>query len=163
MNRHQNVTFINDLPDIDQLEDITQQNQFSNTNYNSFNHPNYNKAYGPLPDSSREDPDKYKKYIRNNSYNVPQDAGMSMSTNNPMVGNNRYNNGYNNIEKDEKQYEPILQNYMHNMPNCIQIAEHIRECPICSKFYKNDNTVHIIIIIVLSIMCLLLLKRVLDI
>ncbi len=154
MNRHQNVTFINDLPDLEQLEyqEDRPQNQFNSDN--SFNHPNYNKAYGGQ-DTNREDPDKYKKYIRNNSYNLPKDAGMGYN-------NNTQYNPSQNLEKNIEQiYEPIISNY--NIPNCIQISEHIRDCPICTRFYKNDNTIHIIIIIILSIMCLLLLKRVLDI
>jgi hypothetical protein len=43
-------------------------------------------------------------------------------------------------EQNTMQYNiPFNQN--NCIPNCIQIAEHIRDCPICCKFYKNDNTV----------------------
>jgi hypothetical protein len=38
----------------------------------------------------------------------------------------------------------------------------VGSCPICSRFYHNDNTVYIIAIVILSIICILLLKRVLD-
>lgn len=47
--------------------------------------------------------------------------------------------------------------------NCIDIAEHVKDCPICSKFYKRDNTLYIIVIVVLAIITILLLKRVLNI
>nr|QBK85379.1 MAG: hypothetical protein LCIVAC01_01880 [Iridovirus LCIVAC01] len=47
--------------------------------------------------------------------------------------------------------------------NCIDIAEHVKDCPICSKFYKRDNALYIIVIVVLAIITILLLKRVLNI
>lgn len=47
-------------------------------------------------------------------------------------------------------------------PSCLHVAEHIMNCPICSKFYNNDKTIYIIAIIVLVIVCVLLLKKVLD-
>lgn len=50
-----------------------------------------------------------------------------------------------------------------NSPSCLDVAEHIMNCPLCSKFYHNDNTIYIITIVVLVIIVVLLLKKVLDI
>ena len=50
----------------------------------------------------------------------------------------------------------------NNTPTCLDIAEHIANCPICSKFYNNDKTLYIVSIVVLSIICIILLKKVLD-
>ena len=47
--------------------------------------------------------------------------------------------------------------------SCREISDHIQECPICQKFYNQDNTTHMIIIILLSVVSALLLKKVLDI
>ena len=47
--------------------------------------------------------------------------------------------------------------------SCVEVADHIENCPICSKFYRNNNTIFLIIIFILSIFCLILLKKVLDI
>lgn len=47
-------------------------------------------------------------------------------------------------------------------PTCLEVADHIANCPICSKFYNNDKTIYIIAIVLLAIVCILLLKRVLD-
>lgn len=47
--------------------------------------------------------------------------------------------------------------------SCIEVADHIKHCPLCSKFYANDKTLYMIVIIVLSIICILLIKKVLDI
>lgn len=46
---------------------------------------------------------------------------------------------------------------------CIEVAEHISSCPICSKFYNVDKTPYILAIVILSIVCIILLKRVLSI
>ncbi len=46
---------------------------------------------------------------------------------------------------------------------CIDVAEHISSCPICSKFYNVDKTPYILAIVILSIVCIILLKRVLSI
>jgi hypothetical protein len=163
MNRPPNVTSIDDLMDIDEIE--YQQYKNNSQVLRGSSHPSYGNAYGN-PDIGREDPNRYNKYIRNNSFNkLPDDAGMNFSNyNNPMVNSNMINSNMiqDTPEQNTMQYNiPFNQN--NCIPNCIQIAEHIRDCPICCKFYKNDNTVYIIVIIVLAIMCLLLLKRVLDI
>ena len=47
--------------------------------------------------------------------------------------------------------------------SCIGVAGHVENCPICSKLYKNDKSIYVIVIILLTILCILLLKRVLDI
>jgi hypothetical protein len=56
-------------------------------------------------------------------------------------------------------HPPML---MPSTINCIDISNHIQNCPICSRFYKNDTTVHIVIIVILGLICILLLKRVLN-
>lgn len=45
---------------------------------------------------------------------------------------------------------------------CPMIFEHIKSCPICSKFYNSDKTMYVIAIVLLSIICIILLKRVLE-
>jgi hypothetical protein len=47
----------------------------------------------------------------------------------------------------------------HGELSCIEIAKHIKDCPICSKFYDTDKSLYIIIIIILIIFCILLLKK----
>ena len=58
------------------------------------------------------------------------------------------------IQKPEKFILPGM--------SCLDIANHVEGCPICSKFYKNSNTLFLIIIFILSVFCLILLKKVLD-
>lgn len=46
--------------------------------------------------------------------------------------------------------------------NCLDVANHIQKCPLCSKFYDNDKSMYWAAIVLLSIACLYLLKRVID-
>jgi hypothetical protein len=50
----------------------------------------------------------------------------------------------------------------NSLENCLSISNHVENCPICRKIYKNDKTVLIIIIVILAILCILLLKKVLN-
>ena len=48
-------------------------------------------------------------------------------------------------------------------PNtCLYVSNHIKNCPICSKFYENDKSIYIIIIIILAIVCIILARKVLE-
>jgi hypothetical protein len=47
--------------------------------------------------------------------------------------------------------------------SCQDIYFHIENCPMCKKFYKPDNTMYLIVILILIIACTLLLKKVLNI
>ena len=52
--------------------------------------------------------------------------------------------------------------YAHNELTCIEISNHVKNCPICKSFYKIDNTLYIIIIVFLGICCIILLKCLVD-
>ena len=45
---------------------------------------------------------------------------------------------------------------------CLDVCKHIKGCPLCSKFYNNDNSLYIIIIIALLILVIILTKKVLN-
>ena len=64
----------------------------------------------------------------------------------PRVMNMRYNPHHNH----------------HRELSCMEIAQHVKNCPICSKFYDNDKSIYIVAIIILSIFCIILLKKILD-
>lgn len=44
--------------------------------------------------------------------------------------------------------------------SCITIAQHIDNCPICSRLYDTDKTLYILAIIGLLILCFLMVKRI---
>jgi hypothetical protein len=58
--------------------------------------------------------------------------------------------------------EPYQKASFAHGPSCIDVAEHIATCPVCSKIHKCDNTIYIVTIVILVIVCLILLKKVLD-
>lgn len=91
---------------------------------------------------------KYNSHIRNSHMAPHQQAGMSSYGGGGFV--------------QENYHQPQQFHMPPNTPTCIEIAEHVQACPICSKFYKNDNSVYIVAIIVLAIICILLMKKVLD-
>lgn len=43
--------------------------------------------------------------------------------------------------------------------NCIDIANHLHYCPVCSKYYKRDKIWMIAIIVILSVVILIMLKK----
>ena len=94
---------------------------------------------------------QYQKFIRNYSQIAPE-SGMGVTHVSPKIYNQ--SSEFSNSSKEN--------NNVYNTPNCLDIHAHIIKCPICSKFFKFDNTVYIIAIVVLSIVCILLLKRVLN-
>ena len=66
------------------------------------------------------------------------------------------------IDEGFEQPPPKKTYSLSEGPSCIDVATHIAECPICSKFYNNDKTLYLLIIAIMSIVCVLLLKRVID-
>ena len=65
-------------------------------------------------------------------------------------------------KKDENEARDKKYKMPNNSPSCLEVAEHIANCPICSKFYNSDKTPYIIAIVILLIVCILLIKKVLD-
>ena len=106
-----------------------------------------------------------KKYIRNSHTPLTQ-SGMIPQQ--PI--NNHVYEEHNYPPQEQNQQEFIHTQHPYTPReqvsiNCIDFAEHQENCPICSKFYNNDRTIYIltIAVVILSILCILLLKKVLDI
>ena len=142
----QNITPIDQLPELEDLE----------------------RGNSMIPENEGN---KYSKFIRG-SHVSPQQSGM-----NPYNNQNQQQNQQN--QQNQQQYQPEM--YKDNKeqifndvgsvpkytlqdgsPTCIDVANHIATCPICSKFYNNDKTIYIIAIILLALICILLLKKLLD-
>lgn len=135
MNRGYNVTMLEDLPDLEDLEQNAYQQQ-------------------PQPLSN----EKLKKFIRGN-HKIDPMAGMENRVQQPQYVERNDNQYYNQYQQPMfRDTQPV------NNPtlNCIDVARHIQDCPICSRFYNTDKTIYIVIIVLLLIICILLLKRVLN-
>lgn len=151
-NIQQNVTPLEMLPDLEDLE----KNEYSLMNV--------------LPPGETE---KFARYIRNNQHNgIAKQSGMAPNIHSGkqrQYHDNHYNDHQYNDKKENYDYNHIQQedgiktfNMPSGTPSCLDVAEHIANCPICSKFYNTDKTIYIIAIVILSIICILLLKKVLN-
>ena len=144
----QQVTPLENLPDLEELE---------------MKNPNYGQGqmmYGHQPQmygQQHEHPseEKFRKFIRGNQQLMPE-SGMA-----PNV----------NQQQSQSQLQsspPQIQRYsqpppqMSSQPSCLDIASHVHDCPICSRFYHCDRTIYIVIIAIISMICLLLLKKILN-
>ena len=141
MNYSRNYTLIDQLPELQDIE----------------GGPNSSKYQSMIPS---EHSDQIQKLIRN-SHLPPSESGMY--TSNPSNTTNISeldNNIYYPQQQTNHNYKKIIM--PSNTPSCIVIAEHIQNCPICSKFYNNDKTIYIAIIIALMIVCILLFQKILS-
>lgn len=46
--------------------------------------------------------------------------------------------------------------------SCIDVAHHAHNCPVCSRLYNTDKTPYLVLIGLLVIICLILIKKVLE-
>ena len=147
-NIEQNVTPLEMLPDLEDLE----KSDFSPMNV--------------LPPGEAE---KFGRYIRGNHHNgITKQSGMTENFHSVQPRHlNQQQHHYNDQKENydfPKQEEHSIKtfNMPSGTPSCLDVAEHIANCPICSKFYNTDKTIYIIAIVILSLICILLLKKVLD-
>ena len=124
-----------------------------------------------LHDESQEIPDKFKKFLRVPNGVPPNQSGMnshSYPTQDffiPHPQQQYQQQQYQQpqqVQQQAQQQDVTMKHQHHGSPTCLEIVDHVSSCPICSRFYKNDNIVYIIAIVMLSIICILLLKRVLK-
>jgi len=132
-----NVTMLEDLPELSDL---------------------HSSPYTGAQMLPTDEINKYKKFIRN-GHVPPLESGMFPKMPPPSF--------YNDMEREAPQYTTdtgdIRSKYgLTNSPSCLEVADHVANCPICSKFYNTDKTLHIIIIMLLAVICIILLKKVLN-
>lgn len=153
-NQNRNFTLIDELPDLEELESGGMNHQ---PTHNGSPH-----TFGePLHFANQQTQDKFNKFIRPPMGEAIKESGMSREFNQPDFSNHSPQQ-YLNQENSKPQYQQPQYPQPQYSPTCLEIASHVKSCPICSRFYNNDNTIYIISIIILSIICILLLKRVLN-
>jgi len=164
---NKNYTLIEELPDLEELER-------GNQNHNG----------GGINMIPPDNANQIQKFIRNNVYEPPVESGMAQ----PQRPQQRQQPQpvqpppdqtqitqfimpppQNQFMEDSMMYEQNQQNqmYRHHHPhsyeiNCINVADHTTNCIVCSRLYQHNTSGYIVIIILLSIICILLLKRVLN-
>ena len=134
-----NVTRIEDLPELSDIE-------------NSFGKGGRGGGMGEdMGEHRGANTDKYiRKLARDNYQNTPYES------NHYIVEKPRYE------EMFEETPSPIPSQSVSPQFTCLDVCKHIKGCPLCSKFYNNDNSLYIIIIIALLILVIILTKKVLN-
>ena len=137
-----NITRIEDLPELSDIDN----------------------SYGDSGMAGNTDP-KMNKYIRNytrQAYNNSMDMNNNMNNNMNLRNADPYQSQvYMEQPKvyEKEFYEPTP---LPTTLNCLDVCNHIKDCPLCSKFYHNDNTLFIIIIVCLLILTVILTRKVLN-
>jgi hypothetical protein len=141
------VTFIEDLPELEDLEGPRHHQSAIRGNYHQSSYPGADML--PPGEANR-----YQKFIRKDNEAPHADSGMrtrelqSPQIAAPMEHSERNTMGPNITSRDS--------------PSCLDVADHVENCPICSKIYKSDQTIYLIAIVVLAVISIILLKKVLD-
>lgn len=144
----QHVTMIDDLPDLDQMQGLGPQ-PFQTATRGHQRQSRYPEEDG-MGGSPEQHP-KYQKFIRNSGGEPPSESGMRDSR--TMMQE---------LPTGGQPQQMVSVAPVRDGPSCLDVADHIENCPICSKLYKDDKTVYLIAIVVLAIICIILLKKVLD-
>jgi hypothetical protein len=181
-NNYRKVTMIEDLPELKDLEEHNQPGELQEQKYNKFIRNSYNPpvdsgmGYQELPSVPPPNMNQNMNQDMNQNMNQDMNQDMGVST---MPNANMMPPNMRPPPPQERPYmaefiPPMYQeNFEHPLNseeseetekvlNCIDVAHHVDNCPICSKFYKSNNRPLLIIIFILSILCFLLLKKVLD-
>ena len=152
---YQKVTYLDDLPDIDEV-DGNGSNSRPNTNL------------------SKTQAQMSKRFIRHATSMFPE-SGMVLSPSEPVSFSDNSaetNNNPGTIENNIFRNSPIIEmptvmpqqmqmQQQQPVMSCQDIFYHIESCPLCTKFYTHDNTMYLITIAILVLVCALLLKKVL--
>lgn len=154
MSYAQAVTYIDDLPELDDIENVDGPKPYGAPIRQQLKESKY-PGGDLLPPEGAE---RYQKFIRG-THQVPHDAGMESMVAAAPPPEFPADQGYGT------DGELMVQQRYHlppGSPSCIDVANHIEVCPICSRYYKGDKSIYLVAIVVLAVLCLLLLKRVLN-
>lgn len=171
MDKTQGVTMLGDLPELDEIDGNMYQPEQSRQRqqYHDNMTPNVAKFLrhraNPPPQSGMH----RKEYSPYSPYNSYGQHPQQQDRYNDMAYNSHQNNPPDHYNPPMPQqpienYDEYIENYEDQVPgNCRDVCKHIKNCEICGKLYKNDRTIFLVIIVILSILCILLLKKVLKI
>ena len=141
----QRVTKIDDLLDLDRENDGRMQYQNQAINRNIRMHSTGLQQQRPMIQQQRQ-------MIQQPLRNVTPIADLE----------NVPSQNYQEEQPDQQNKNIKTFEMPDNTPSCLDVAEHIANCPICSKFYNNDKTLYIVAIVILAVICVILLKKVID-
>lgn len=152
-----NFTIIEDIfDDNDNKKDYS----FTRTSdLNLLNKPYFNN----IPSLSYDEDMIKNKYNRQINPRAIASQYNSMSNANRIIQQQPQEN-----KITQKKIEELQPNHNQNIPinnnthlqiSCRNIYEHIENCPICNKYYKQSNRTYVLIIIFLILIILLLIRQ----
>ena len=177
-----NVTMIEDLIDLDETNPSLSSNNIlpngQEDKYSKFIRQKHIPKYSEYQNNQEQIiPHNQQQFMNNNQEQIiPHNQQQFMNNNQEQIIPHNQQQFMNNnqeqiIPHNQQQFmnnipleyhQPLYNIPMHSPYSCLDIAAHIDNCPICSKFYKNDKTVFIVSIVLLTIVCIILLKKVLE-
>ena len=154
-----NVTFIDDLVDTDSL--MIGGGSGGGSEYIS---------------KGNMERDEYTNQVQNRHIRK-HDKDMSYAMNGGVAQNTPIRENF-QLQPFQQQFQPFQQPVVFEEPvfkhhrnhffneteelSCMTVANHIKDCPICSKFYNCDNSIYIVCIVLLIMVCVILLKRIIE-
>jgi len=61
--------------------------------------------------------------------------------------------------QQQLEYKPYYQHRLH----CVDVVNHIKDCPVCQKLYNNnEKNIYIMVIVILIIIIALLVKKLIE-
>jgi hypothetical protein len=180
------VTYIDELPELDDLGTYSSQqnNMYGGEGLSMIPNDVAEKYQKVIRNSHMPSAESGMFYHQNPQ--EPQQQQLEVQRHIPSQYNNSQQSHHMNYEKYQPSYDsqirtysqipqskpylqyndqimesPIRENFSSSV-SCLDFAGHVKGCPICSKFYNTDKTAYIIAIVILSIVCLLLLRKVLN-
>jgi len=114
----------------------------------------------PRPESFPRGPINTSKYIRKHSPpNRPPPMGppVQMAV---EVDDFEDLDEFDEFDEEEEEYMNYDRGRRRRRLTCVEVWNHIENCPICKQLYKCDKTIYWIVIAVLSIIIVFLIKKI---
>ena len=101
--------------------------------------------------------------MENDVYELGPKAMRNITQNSNLPQPPPHYRQHNTVPSNSPHFPYVIEGY--DTPpkiNCLDVANHIQNCPICSKFYENDKSIYIVVIVILIILCIILVKKLID-
>lgn len=127
----------------------------------------YEKIYNNPPMPSEPQEMQKTKYEHEEDYRgTPSRSpvGESAYFSQPQEGGyeSPYGGGQLRVRSRDRLIESYDEDTRYGGGSCIDVAHHSINCPVCSRLYNTDKTPYLVLIGLLVIICLILIKKVLE-
>lgn len=172
-----NITYLSDLDDsLIDLDSVPSSVNGSSQNYKqkiAQESQDREQAMNPIKQKIRKNID-YSMAMNGNhmeSYNgnnyqrmtdIPAEYTLGPKAKLAYGASPGHNMNYTEYTDQPPGFPPFLEAYTNSL-NCIDVSNHLSNCPVCSKLYNDDyKSAYIVIIALLVIVCIVLVKKIID-